>query len=202
MRLKNFAVGLGTLTLAMMSAVSARAQATPTASQLFEISAFGGLTGNFTGLQGGKNLSITAGGDIRFRRYFGVNPAIEVRGTYPMDKGTISSQKNVLAGLKVEKQYGRFHPYGDFLFGRGAIDYAHAYPAAEGTLTYLRTTSNVLSPGVGVDIDLSQHLAFKADMQLQRYATPVTASGSVYSKAITFGAVYRFDFNHHKHERR
>jgi hypothetical protein len=201
MKARLRAAGLGLLVLAMMGGLYARAQAAPTATQGLQLSAFGGVTGNFTGLQGGKNLGISAGADLSFHRFFSLTPSLEVRGMYPLDKGTIDSQKNALIGLKVAKDYGRFHPYGDLLFGRGAINFSKPYPDATGTVSYLRTTSNVYSPGVGVDFDLTGHLAFKADVQFQRYATPVTASGSLYAKPITFGAVYRFDFNRHGHDK-
>ena len=41
----------------------------PAASRPFTLSAFGGATGTFTGLDGGKNLGITAGGDIGFKPF-------------------------------------------------------------------------------------------------------------------------------------
>lgn len=191
---------LGLFALVFTSGHYAHAQANPTASQSYQLSVFGGGTGNFTGFIGGKNLDITAGADLGFRSFFHVNPSIEVRGTYPVEKGTLSSQKNILVGLKAEKRYGAFHPYADFLVGRGAMDFPRSYQGSNG-LFYIRTTSAVFSPGVGIDADLTSHLAVKADFQIQRYSTPVTVSGTVYSKATTFGVVYRFDFNHHRHQR-
>ena len=72
-----------------------RAQAMPTASRIVTLSDFGGLTGTFTGLDGGRNLGITAGGDIGFRPFHGFYPSAEVRGTYPIDDGQVDSQKNI-----------------------------------------------------------------------------------------------------------
>ena len=180
---------------------SAAAQATPSAIQNLQLSAFGGLTGAYTGLESSKNLSLTAGADVGFRPLFGVYPSIEVRGTYPMDSGTVAGERNILFGVKVEKPYRRvLHPYGTFFYGRNEIKYqGGGYPNATGTLLYIDSIANMFSLGGGVDIDLTPHFAAKFDGQFQRYETPVTASGAVYAKAFTIGVVYRIDFNHHFH---
>src|SRR5437899_11911216 len=91
--------------------------------------------------------------------------------------------------------------YENMLFGRCPIIFSNPNPTATGTVSYSPSTSNVFSPVECVDYDLTDHLAFKADVQFQRYATPVTASGSLYAKPITFGVVYRFDFNRHGHDK-
>ncbi len=169
------------------------AQAMPAASQPISLSAFGGVTGTFTGLDGGKNLGITAGGDIGFRPFYRFYPSVEVRGTYPIDDGNVASQKNILFGGKLERYYGSFRPYVDFLYGRGKIDYLHGgYPNPAGTLLYLNSISNVFSVGGGLDLTLTDHFALKFDGQFQRYGAPVTTSGSLYSKPFTIGVVYRF----------
>lgn len=198
---RNFAVKVAVLVVAAVCGLRVNAQAIPTASQGNRLSAFGGVTGTYTGLEGGKNAGITAGIDLSFPAYHRYLPIFEVRGTYPVDKGTIDGQKNILFGLKVERQFGRFHPYGDFLFGRGEIDYgAGGFPNYAGTITYQQSVTNVISPGVGVDFDVARQFAIKVDGQFQRYSTPVTASGHIYSKPVTIGVVYRFDFNHHPKE--
>ena len=174
---------------------AAIAQAVPTASQALQLSAFGGLTGVFTDIEGGHNLSISAGVDLAFLSLRGFHLAAEGRGTYPMDTGTISSQKDALGGMRVDRQYGHVRPYVDFLAGRGEIDYLNG-GITIGPLTYLSTSSTVLSGGGGVDLDLSPHWSFKADYQYQHWDTPVTSSGTIHPSVVTFGAVYRFDFNH------
>jgi opacity protein-like surface antigen len=169
------------------------AQAMPTASRIFTLSAFGGATGTYTGLAGGKNLGITAGGDIGFKPFHSFYPSVEVRGTYPIDDGQVDSQKNILFGPKVERYYGSFRPYVDFFYGRGKIDYLNGgFPNPSGTLLYIDSVSNVFAAGGGLDITLTDHFAIKLDGQFQRYGTPVTTSGSLYSKPFTLGVVYRF----------
>jgi len=177
----------------------ASAQALYTATQTMSLSAWGGATGTFVNLPvGGRNIGISAGVDLRIWQYHGILPSVEIRGTYPFHKGGIASEENALVGIKLERQFGsRYHVYGDFLFGRGEINYqGRGYISPNGFFLYQQTYSNVLSPGVGVDIDLTHHYAFKADAQVWHQSVPVTASGTLNSLALTVGAVYRFDFNH------
>lgn len=201
-------------------ATPSRAQvaAPATATQQLALSAFGGGTGTYTNILGGRNLSVTAGADLAFLTYRRYRPVLEVRATYPLHKGTIDAQKNFLGGLKVERQLGRLHPYADFLVGRGQIDYQRS-GLQVGALLFLSSTSTVFSPGVGVDYDLTPNWAVKGDFQYQIWQVPFAISngqpgapvfvstpggvsqlattGTIYPKVLTLGAVYRFDFNHH-----
>ncbi|MEO6923885.1 MAG: hypothetical protein ABI142_08670 [Bryocella sp.] len=183
------------LLLFCIPALPALSQGRSTDFRQIQLYAFGGATGTYTGLSGGRNLGVTAGVDIGLGQYFGVLPLLEVRGTYPVHSGTIVGEKNFLGGLRVEKIYGRYHPYVDVLFGRGQLVYqGGGYPDPTLSTLWLRTNSNVFSPGVGVDIDVTRSFAFRADAQYQHYQTPVTVSGSLYSTAITAGVVYRFGY--------
>jgi len=184
------------LLLAAMCWVSAAGaqQASPTATQRLQLSAFGGTSGVFTGLSGGKNFSITAGADLALPPYRRLRPTLEIRGIYPTDRGLIDSQKSILAGLRVDYVLGhRLHPYGDFLFGRGQMDYRNGY--IFNSYVYNLTTTYLYSPGAGFDYDFSDHLAVKVDAQYQRWASAPTPSGTIYSTVATAGLVYRFDFN-------
>ena len=176
------------------TSVASAQEALPTAVRPMQLSAFGGVSGVFTGLSGGKNFSITAGADLALPNYRVVRPVIEVRGTYPTDHGLVDSQKSILGGLRVDFLLGRhIHPYGDFLFGRGQIDYNGGY--LFGNQVYLRTTTNVLSPGAGFDYDLTDHWGIKVDGQFQHWGQAPTPSRSIYSKVGTVGVVYRFGFD-------
>src|ERR1700727_2872380 len=146
---------------------TAGAQAVPAGTQQLQLSAFGAATGTFTDLEGGKNLGITAGADLTFLAVRTFRPSFELRGTYPIDGGHISSQKNFLLGPKVEYPIGRFHPYADFLIGRGQIDYHSGFIV--GNLIYLSSNTTVYSPGVGLDYNLTHNLALKADAQFQHW---------------------------------
>jgi hypothetical protein len=190
--------------LSLFAAVStlantASAQATPTGKQWLQLSAFGAFTGTFTDLEGGKNLGITAGADLTYLGFRQFRPSFEARGTYPIDKGHISSQKNFLLGPKVDFPLGKFHPYVDFLFGRGEIDY-HEPGFIFENLQYITTNTVVYSPGVGLDYNFTHNLAVKADAQFQHWDTPATASGVIHPTALSLGVVYNFDFNRgHRH---
>jgi hypothetical protein len=193
-----------TLLLCLSFSPAAHAQAGPTATQTFQIAAFAGATGTLIGLDQGRNTGITAGGDLGFRSFYRLHPFLEVRGTYPVDNGSVAGLKNVLIGVKIEKRIARAHLYGDAFFGRGEINYnSPGYLNPAGKSFYLQSLSNIYSFGGGVDLDLTHHYALKADAQLQHYSVPVTTSGSIYAKAFTLAVVYRFDFNHHpKHNDR
>lgn len=158
-----------------------------------QLSVFGGVSGVFTGLAGGKNFSITAGADLALPNYRAVRPVIEVRGTYPADGGQIDAQKSILGGLRVDFLQGRrIHPYGDFLIGRGQMNY-HGY--FFGDQIFLLTTTNVFSPGAGFDYDLSDHWGIKVDGQFQHWGQAPTPSGSIYSRIGSAALVYRFGFD-------
>jgi hypothetical protein len=168
-------------------------EALPTAVRPIQLSAFGGVSGVFTGLSGGKNFSITAGADLALPNYHWVRPVLEVRGTYPTDRGLVDSQKSILGGLRADFLLGRrIHPYGDFLFGRGETNYHFGY--FFDNQIYLLTTTNVLSPGAGFDYDLTDHWAVKVDGQFQHWSNAPTPSGTIYSKIGTAAVVYRFGF--------
>jgi hypothetical protein len=169
-------------------------------------SVFGGLTGTYTGLDGGRNLGVTLGLDVSLRSYFGFSPAIELRGTIPADSGEIVGEKSALGGLRVQKRYGRFRPYADFLFGRGELDYQNGgliVPLQ--AFRYIQTTTNVMSPGVGIEADLTPHFALLLDAQFQRWGVPFdpsgsgAGSGSIFSIPSTIGVVYRFNWLQHGH---
>jgi hypothetical protein len=169
----------------------------PTATQRLQLSGFGAVSGVFTGLGGGKNFSVTAGGDLGLPPFHGVRPTIELRGTYPTDRGLVDNQRSVLGGLRVDFLLGhRWRPYGDFLFGRGEMDYT-PYGYTYNNFVYDLTTTNVYSPGGGFDYDLTEHWGVKVDGQFQRWGAAPTTRGYVWAKVGTVGVVYRFDFNRH-----
>lgn len=186
--------------------VAAAAQSSPTASRELEPSVFLGVSGAYTGLQTGRNASITAGADLGFRQFFGLSPAVEIRGTYPVDSGEVAGEESVEAGLRIGKRYTHFRPYADILFGRGELNYQNGgYIVAAQSFRYLQSTTNVISPGIGVDLDVSEHYAVVVDGQFQHWDLPFSTGanpatpGSIYSKVITVGVVYRFGWLQHGH---
>ncbi len=181
--------------------VDSYGQATPTATQALQLSVFGGITVTDTGLASGKDLGLTGGVNLRVPPFRGLYPELEFRGTYGVDDDGIDRQKNALGGLKIAAHLGRLQPYGDFLIGRGEINYGSGYQVPGKPIFYTQSSSIVLSPGVGLDLNLSKQWALKMDLQVQRYSTPVAETGHIYATSGTLGIVYRFDFNHHTRQR-
>ena len=182
-------------------APAAYCQADATDVLPMQLYAFAGGTGTSIGIGGGKNIGITAGVDLGFGVFRGFLPTLEVRGTYPVDKGDVASESNFLGGLKVERQYRAFHPYVDVLFGRGQIEYAgvgQLNPSR--TVLYQRSNSNIFAAGGGVDYDVSPSFAIKLDAQVQRWDVPVTTSGSANAFSGTVGVLYRFGYRNSRPE--
>jgi opacity protein-like surface antigen len=201
MKDKNVLVRLALSIVITSLTYTAAGQAVPAGTQKLQLSAFAGATGIFTDFLGGKNLAITAGADLTFLAFRQFRPAFEIRGTYPIDSGHISSQKSFLLGPKVEYPIGPFHPYADFLIGRGEIDYNNGGFIFDNTL-FISTNTVVYSPGVGLDYNFTHNLAIKADAQFQHWNTAAVASGSIHPTALTLGVLYNFDLNpRHRHNR-
>ncbi len=180
-------------TALLLTATLARAQALPTAERALSLSGFGMGTATYTGVEGGKNLSFTAGFDAGLRTFGPIRPVVELRGTIPFDSGNILGEENILAGIKIETLPNlRIHPYADFLFGRGQMHYADP-GFIVGPIAYNYTSTNVLSFGGGADLDLTAHFALKADYQFQNWNTPITTSGAAHPQAISIGIVYRIN---------
>ena len=158
-------------------------------------------TGTWTNVLGGRNLGVTAGADLAFLTYRRLRPVIELRGNYPFYEGQIDRQKRFTGGLRVERQIGPLRPYANFLVGRGEIDFSKG-GLQRGNLLYIKTVTNVYSPGVGVEYDVLPQWAAKVDLQYEYWDTPAVASGSINPKALSAGVAYRFDFNHHYKVRR
>jgi hypothetical protein len=195
MKHHNFVLTLAFVLAAISWKGTAAQEAKPTATRELQLSAFGAATGVYTGLSGGKNLSFTAGGDLGLPPWRGMRPNLEVRGSYPIDDGVIDSQRSILGGVRVDFLLNhRLRPYGDFLFGRGQINYGTGY--IFNNYIYALTTTYVDSPGGGFNYDLTDHWGIKVDGQFQRWAGPApTPSGIIYSKVATAGIVYTFTFD-------
>lgn len=193
MNLKN----LATLVSFAAATTMLPAQATRSASRPIGISVFAGGSGVYTGF--GRNASFTAGADLNFHPDSKLFYAFEVRGTEPIHSGSIAAEKNFLAGPRVNFTHKRFRPYADVMIGRGGIDYLGAGIAVPGTIFYYtKSHSTLYAAGGGLDYRLTDDFALKADLQLQRYSTPVTTDGHVIAKSITLGLAYTFPFHRRK----
>lgn len=170
------------------------AQARPTATTSISLSGFGLLSEVNTGFESSKNLSLTTGANISLQPRFGLYPSLELRGTLPLASGNVASQKNIMGGIKLSKFYGPLHPYVNFLAGRAEFRYQTFPVTPDYSSYYVQSTSNIFSPGGGVDFQVSSQLAFKFDAQFGLYSSPVTASGRGVVSSISAGLSYHFSF--------
>jgi hypothetical protein len=170
------------------------AQSLPTATQTLQLSTFIATTRTSTGLDHGENLAITSGVDLTLLAYGRINVAGELRGSHPVQRGSVASQENYVVGPKLEYSIRNIRPYVDFFAGRGRITYLDDGYIFE-NVKYIRSDSLVLSPGVGVDFYLNHRTAIKVDFQYQSWETPVVITGRITPWAETVGATYNFDFN-------
>jgi hypothetical protein len=176
-------------------------QSIPVATQQMQLSAFSATTPTSTGLGHGKNLTVTGGADIAFVGLRRVRSVVEIRGTYPIAAGNVDRQKSFVAGPVIECAIGRFHPYADFLIGKGAINYL-SVGYVFGNEKYISSSTVVYSPGVGVDYSITHHVPLKADLQYQRWKVPVAVSGHINPTVMSLGGKYMFDFNPHHNRSR
>jgi hypothetical protein len=193
LKLNQYVFALSLIALAVLACIRAQAQALPTATASFSVEAFGGFSGDYTGLALAKNGDITAGVDVGFRSFAGFYPSLEGRGSYPIVKGQTVNMENAVGGIRLSRHKYRFQGYGDALFGRGKLNFpGNGYPVPSGLFNVVSNTSNVLSFGGGVDYFTAGHFGIKGDFQIQRYETPVTVDGTLYSKVFTAALIYRF----------
>jgi hypothetical protein len=161
-------------------------------------SVFAGTSGLYSGLGEGRNASVTAGVDLA-RLYHGLFIGAEIRGRLPILSGQVVGEKALLGGMRIKTTFHKVRPYADLLMGRGNLIYqqgGYAVPAQDAR--YLETYSSLISPGAGVEINLSGHLGFLVDGQLEHWRVPFQSGGanvgpsSMYSKVGTLAIVYRF----------
>lgn len=209
MRINRFVLSLTACVLTALATslpATMKAQSLPTASRGIVPSAFAGIAGTYTRLNGGRNLGLTAGIDLGFRPFWGFLPSIEARGTYPIDNGQIVGEEHAEAGIRLQKRYRSVRPYADFLVGRGELNYQNGGIAVPmQAFRYIQSTSNVYSPGLGVEVDIKPQFALLLDGQFQIWNVPfdpsgkTAGSGHIYSLPGTVGVVYRFNWLQHGH---
>ena len=169
-------------------------RALPTATQPLQFSGFAGVAGVSTGLAGSNNVDVLVGADLGLPPVRGVRPVLEVRGAYPMYRGSVDWQKSILGGIKGDFLLNhRLRPYGNFLLGRGEVHYRGA-GYQFGPLVYQLSSTNVYSYGGGFEQDLSDGFALRVDGQIQKWGYAPTPSGNVYAKVLNAALVYRFHF--------
>jgi hypothetical protein len=101
-------------------------------------------------------------GGVSFdRKVFRFRPGVQIRGSYT--NYDFMSQKLISVGPQLLFDWGRIHPYGDFLYGYGTASFNHPAP------DYRGNNSTVWSYGGGIDFDLAKYWALRLDYQQQRW---------------------------------
>ncbi len=119
------------------------------------------------------------GGELDFRQSNG--PA----GTY---------ERTYEVGGRYVRQYGRFHPYGKVLVGRGVWN-APPFPGTtetEGNVAY-----NMFAAGGGVDYNLNRFVNLRADFEYQKWFSNSAEQQFLLPNGLTpyvysFGGAYHF----------
>jgi hypothetical protein len=184
------------LTTFLASTQLAHPQAAPTAQRKIDFTAFAGATSSHTGLSAGHNSAVTAGLDLNLPEIGLIRPSLEVRALAPYTRGSVNSEKDILAGPRAELRLGPIHPYFDLLIGRGSNSFVGPYSLFSGGFLYSQPPSTVISPGIGVRVSLFGNLSAIADGQIQHWSTPASLSGHLLARPLTAGLVYRFTWSH------
>jgi hypothetical protein len=171
------------------------AQALPTATKSAEISAFGGYTASAPDFGPLTKTGFTMGADFTLFPHWHFDPSLEAR--YDFAHAPTISEHVFLVGPRVQKDFlhDRVHPYINFLFGVGTIDYHPANPKDASD------SGRAFSLGGGADFDVTRHISVKADLQQQSWNLgtnsiykPQGGNYTLAPRTYTFGAAYHFQF--------
>lgn len=179
--------------VAQSSQPTALRKLVPEAFVLFQANATGVGGGAHAEFSGGKNTAVAAGLDVGFYSFGSYLLGAEFRGSFPITNGTIVGERSVAGGARLSRDFGahgQVTPYVDALFGRGQMDYQKG-GYISGNLLYQRTASNLYGGGGGVNVGMTDHFSLKVDAQATHWSTPVVTGGSVWSKQLGVGVVYR-----------
>lgn len=181
----RFLVGSAVLAVASLSA---SAQASFTASRTLGISVFaGGMHLNTD--YGDTNYGVVFGADLT-RRFRLFNAGLEARATIS-SQGDAVKETTFGGGLRLGKDFRRFHPYADVLVGEGTITFTH--PVVYPTGPYASDNSAIFSFGGGLDYDLTHSFALKADYNSQSWHLG-EEQNRLTPAAFTVGIVYQIPF--------
>ncbi|MDE1156014.1 MAG: hypothetical protein PW735_09825 [Acidobacteriaceae bacterium] len=154
-------------------------------------------TDTHTGFMG-KNGAITAGINLSLRRFYGFEPAVELRGSTSVHANSAAAtERSFLGGVLLRRPIGRISPYVDYFYGGGSITYPGTYEY--NGYVFVRTNDPMHAYGGGLDLRLTHSWSFKADYQLQQWSVPVLASDHAEAHAFSLGITRRFTLNPHSH---
>jgi hypothetical protein len=191
------------LSLCLAAAIvpSLHAQASATATKVFDIQAGASLVGSYTptsvigpgtpssvqlpnkylgyGLYSTIDFLPHIGLEMDFHQVYAKSPKIEYERTYEI-------------GGRYVLHHGRLQPYAKLMYGRGVYNFP-PYPndptgSARANLAY-----NLLAPGVGVDFRLLPFLNLRADYEYQKwFGDQYLLPNGISPQLFSIGAAYHF----------
>ncbi|MDE1162714.1 MAG: outer membrane beta-barrel protein [Acidobacteriaceae bacterium] len=158
----------------------ASAQAGPTASRLLDLQAGGGFTvansdylvNKIRGFMFYSTLDLTEhwGAELEFHQLNDGQPTQVYERSYEV-------------GGRYVRHYGRLHPYGKLLYGRGVFN----FPQSAGNLAY-----NMFVGGAGVDVNITRRINARADFEYQKWMSGPGLSSGLSPTLFSVGVAYHF----------
>jgi hypothetical protein len=177
------------------------AQAKPTASRTAQISVFGGWAPTQTDFGYRTYNGYMFGGDFGvFPARWWLSPSLEFRYTHA--RNVPVTEHAYLIGPRFQKDFGRFRPYADVLFGIGGIDYHPIIVPGDA-----HDGGRNISYGGGVDINLVHHLSLKLDYLQQNWNLGPDGNFqnvgdyTLSPRQATLGVVYDFSYSNLRKQR-
>jgi len=169
------------------------AQAAPGAERTGEFSAFVTYSLVWPKWNGISDTNNGVGFGIEYARFIHhlpVTPSLVMRGkTAP---GNTVGEHTLGGGIKAERSFGAFRPYGDFLISAGNITFTHPVVDYRPKL-YISDNSVVYSVGGGVDVDLTESWAARVDYQYEWWSIGINQNFN--PQALSIGVVYRIPYH-------
>jgi hypothetical protein len=168
-----------------LGSLGAQAQTNAVASKTMDISIFGGYQNLHPDYGHYRDNGFVVGADVTRYLKSKVDPSLEVRYNYATN--AYVTEKSFEAGIRAQGDYGRFHPYADFLGGIATINFA-PFVAPPGTTSI---NGGTFSIGGGADFDVYRRLQLKIDYQQQyMYFGNMTLT----PRPVSVGIAYRIPF--------
>jgi hypothetical protein len=174
-----------------------KAQSLSTARKDAEFTVFGGYTVTSPDYGPTSYKGMLVGGNFTVFKHWFVDPSLEVR--YDWESQPQVSEHAFLVGPRAQKDYGRFHPYVDFLVGGGFISYN---PPPTFSPNDHHDGGINLTGGGGVDIDVTKNFSAKFDVQAQHWNlgknAPFQPDGQDYTltpRTYSVGVTYHIPFS-------
>ncbi len=172
----------------------AHGQATAAAIRSQSVDIFAGASAVQTDYNS-KDKGFVVGGDFTYHlRHF--DASLDVR--YNRATGNRVGEKDFAGGLKIARQFRRYHPYADLMIGYGIITFDYPTVNPDGSV-YANDNSTIYDFGGGVDIDLTRRFALKVDAQYQYWnlgtrgnANSVSFNPYIGSIGVVYHLPYRF----------